>query len=102
MAAAAGSLSQQADALVGAVAVFKLTADQSGAPLPGGTRIEDMRSASGGNNTGKATFALSSAPAPAIKKAPPASVTPPKALRAAPKKAPQTGAPGAEDDWESF
>jgi len=33
MAAAAGSLSQQADALVGAVAVFKLSSDQSQVPL---------------------------------------------------------------------
>ncbi len=39
MAAAAGSLSQQADALVGAVAVFKLSSDQDRVPLaqPAGT-----------------------------------------------------------------
>ena len=111
MAAAASSLSHQAQALVGAVAVFKLTADQARASQPGGAvdpvprpapaawpPITALRVSAAGS---KATLALRSPSAPAAKKAPAASATP-KPAGVAPKAAPQAVAAGAEDDWESF
>ncbi|MGN8004890.1 methyl-accepting chemotaxis protein [Acidovorax sp. 22279] len=111
MAAAASSLSHQAQALVGAVAVFKLTADQARASQPGGAvdpvprpapAADTRKAAMGGHAAGsKATLALRSSFAPAAKKAPAASATP-KAAGVAPKAAPQAVAAGAEDDWESF
>jgi len=111
MAAAASSLSHQAQALVGAVAVFKLTADQARASQPGGAvdpvprpapAADTRKVAMGGHAAGsKATLALRSPSAPAAKKAPAASATT-KAAGAAPKAAPQAVAAGAEDDWESF
>ncbi|PVY92870.1 methyl-accepting chemotaxis protein/methyl-accepting chemotaxis protein-1 (serine sensor receptor) [Acidovorax sp. 99] len=111
MAAAASSLSHQAQALVGAVAVFKLTADQARASQPGGAvdsvprpaPAADTRKAAMGSHAAgsKATLALRSPSAPAAKKAPAASATT-KAAGAASKAAPQAVAAGAEDDWESF
>ena len=91
MAAAAGSLSQQAQALVGAVAVFKLSADQT--HLQAGTApAQPPRPA------------LRPAPAPApVARANPASRTPALAAsKPAKAPAPQPVAAGAEDDWESF
>jgi len=113
MAAAASSLSHQAQALVGAVAVFKLSTEQARAPQPGGAAISvphpapaaDPRKATGGNAAGKVTLALRSASAPASKKVPTGGATPSTASRAAgtaPQAAPQAVAAGAEDDWESF
>jgi methyl-accepting chemotaxis protein/methyl-accepting chemotaxis protein-1 (serine sensor receptor) len=111
MAAAASSLSHQAQALVSAVAVFKLSADQarvtpsSGAtaavPLP--VPPARMHKTTSHGAAGKATFALRSAstPANAAKKAPATGTATPKAAGATPKVA-QPVAAGAEDDWESF
>jgi len=108
MAAAASSLSHQAQALVGAVAVFKLSAEQARAPQPGGaaTSVPHPAPPAGPRNAaGKATLALRSASAPASKKVPTGGATPSTASRAtgtAPQAAPQAVAAGAEDDWESF
>jgi len=91
MAAAAGSLSQQAQALVGAVAVFKLSADQ--------TRLQ-----AGAAPAQPPRPAPRPAPAPApVARAKPASRTPALAAsKPAKAPAPQPVAAGAEDDWESF
>ena len=92
MAAAAGSLSQQAQALVGAVEVFKLS----------------------GTNAAQATARHSAAPATAPRPAPatrpavaahkPAPAARAPALAASKPKtaAPQPVAAGVEDDWENF
>ena len=91
MAAAAGSLSQQAQALVGAVAVFKLSADQ--------TRLE-----AGAAPAQPPRPAPRPAPAPApVARAKPAARAPALAAsKPAKAPAPQPVAAGAEDDWESF
>ena len=93
MAAAAGSLSSQAQELVQAVAVFKLDASQSGASAYSTPTARPAPNA-----------APVRIPAPARKptafKAAPAK---PAALRAPnPPKPVKTTSAGAEDDWESF
>jgi len=95
MAAAAGSLSQQAQALVGAVAVFKLSPDQS---RPGTTQAAIVTPP-----PRPALRAAGTAMRPAGGKAAPAA-RPPSIAAARPKAAApqQPVAAGAEDDWESF
>ncbi|MFI8618489.1 methyl-accepting chemotaxis protein [Acidovorax sp. NPDC077693] len=114
MAAAASSLNHQAQALVGAVEVFKLSADQSqppaaaqavrtassraklaSAPSPKRVPTPAHRPGSGKPPATQATQATQPAKAPGAR--PPAiAVNKPKA------PAPQAVAAGAEDDWESF
>jgi len=91
MAAAAGSLSQQAQALVGAVAVFKLSSDQTRAEA-GAAPAQPPRP----------VHRPVPAPVARAKPAPraPAIAASKPATKAAP--APQPVAAGAEDDWESF
>ncbi|MDR6152942.1 methyl-accepting chemotaxis protein [Acidovorax delafieldii] len=112
MAAAASSLSHQAQALVGAVAVFKLTADQARPVVPGGAANGAQRPAPGATATqstlsGQSGRAASTplskvAAAAAPKKASaPAAPSIPKSAGASPKLA-QPVVAGAEDDWESF
>jgi methyl-accepting chemotaxis protein/methyl-accepting chemotaxis protein-1 (serine sensor receptor) len=106
MAAAASSLSHQAQALVGAVAVFKLSTDQARAsqggtpaahPSPVAAPASAARGGSAGSMAPKKTLALRAAPTGPAHKAP-AAPTP-----AAPaSQARKPVAAGAEDDWESF
>ncbi|GDY37408.1 methyl-accepting chemotaxis protein [Acidovorax sp. NB1] len=111
MAAAASSLSHQAQALVGAVAVFKLSADQARVARPSGATASaplsvppvGMPKATSHGAAGKATLALrpAYASAAAAKKAPATGSATPRAASASPKAA-QPVAAGAEDEWESF
>ena len=106
MAAAAGSLSHQAQALVGAVAVFKLSTDQARAsqgntpaahPAPAAAPASAARGGGAGGMAPKKTLALRAAPAsPAHKAAAAPSPAAPTAQARKPVAA------GAEDDWESF
>jgi hypothetical protein len=112
MAAAASSLSHQAQALVGAVAVFKLTADQARAAQPGGGATGAQRpvpAAPAGKpaSTGTpvretSTLRSTATPAPAGKKASAAAAPSAAKSASAPPKLAQPVAAGAEDDWESF
>ena len=112
MAAAASSLSHQAQALVGAVAVFKLTADQARPVVPGGAANGAQRPAPGatvaqstlsGQFVRAASTPLSKVAAAAApeKASAPAAPSIPKSAGASPKLA-QPVVAGAEDDWESF
>ncbi len=111
MAAAASSLSHQAQALVGAVAVFKLSADQARVARPSGATASvpisvppvGMPKATSHGAAGKATLALrpAYASAAAAKKAPATGSATLRAASASPKAA-QPVAAGAEDEWESF
>ena len=111
MAAAAGSLSHQAQALVGAVAVFKLSADQARVTRPSGATASVPLSvppvgwpkATSHGAAGKVTLALrpAYASAAAAKKSPATGSATPRAASATPKAA-QPVAAGAEDEWESF
>ena len=112
MAAAASSLSHQAQALVGAVAVFKLTTDQARAAQPGGGATGAQRpvpAAPAGKpaSTGTpvretSTLRSTATPAPAGKKASAAAAPSAAKSASAPPKLAQPVAAGAEDDWESF
>ena len=106
MAAAASSLSHQAQALVGAVAVFKLSTDQARAsqgsapaahPAPVAAPASASRGGSAGGMAPKKTLALRAAPASPAHKA---AAAPAPAAPAAQARKPV--AAGAEDDWESF
>ena len=106
MAAAAGSLSHQAQALVGAVAVFKLSTDQARAsqgsapaahPAPAAAPASAARGGGAGSMAPKKILALRAAPtSPAHKAAAAPSPAAPTAQARKPVAA------GAEDDWESF
>ena len=106
MAAAAGSLSHQAQALVGAVAVFKLSADQGksspGAapaahPAPTAAPASAARGAGAGGLAPKKTLALRAAPVSNAKKTAP-SASPVAAV----DKGYRPVAVGAEEEWENF
>jgi len=110
MAAAASSLSHQAQALVGAVAVFKLTADQARAAQPGGgatgaqhpTPAAPAGKPGSSGTPGRSAPTLRPTPTAAARKASaPAAPSAAKPAGASPKLA-QPVAAGAEDDWESF
>ena len=112
MAAAASSLSHQAQALVGAVAVFKLTADQARAAQPGGGAAGAQRpvhaapagkpASTGAPVRETSTLRSTATPAPAGKKASAAAAPSAAKSASAPPKLAQPVAAGAEDDWESF
>ncbi|MDH4418690.1 MAG: methyl-accepting chemotaxis protein [Acidovorax sp.] len=102
MAAAAGSLSHQAQALVGAVAVFKLSADQARASQGATTAAHPAPVAaptSAARGSGKGAGRTTQNPALALRAAPASSVS--KAAAPAPQDRKPVAA-GAEDDWESF
>ena len=107
MAAAASSLSQQADALVGAVAVFKLSADQARAPhADAGVRaaarpVSPVKRPAATPAAYAAGTALRKLGVPTS----PSRPTPAPAAKAGPAgkaAAPQAVAAGADEDWESF
>ncbi|HCE29471.1 MAG TPA: methyl-accepting chemotaxis protein, partial [Comamonadaceae bacterium] len=99
MAAAAGSLSSQAQELVQAVAVFKLDPSLGGS---GGFKAQAPRSAPRPAATAPAV-ARAAAPRPGIARTKPAMPAKAAALAApaAPRPAVRSAAP-SNDDWESF
>jgi len=113
MAAAASSLSQQADALVGAVAVFKLSADDARAPHAGVGTHGSAPKASGTLHrpvAAKSPRTATAAPAGGMLKKIGVPTSPPKPSPNRADKpasmgkaaAPQPATAGADDDWESF
>ncbi|MFN3440644.1 MAG: methyl-accepting chemotaxis protein [Acidovorax sp.] len=113
MAAAASSLSQQADALVGAVAVFKLSADDAHASHAGVGTQGSATKASGALHrpvAARAPRTATAAPAGGMLKKIGVPTSPPKPSPNRADKpastgkaaAPQPVTAGADDEWESF
>ncbi len=95
MAAAAGSMKSQAQELVQAVAVFKLSDREGGSAAPTRTQV---RSSQGGAFKGAERRGIGAAPP---KAAPKKTTTPAAAARPAIAHAPKAAAT-ANDDWETF